>query len=177
MRSLGPLLRDKVRLAIFLTMLATMAASLAGWHRILELGCHFRMQYLVVSGVCLVVLLLFRDWRWGMVAAACTALNGIVVLPWYLTSKQPAVSNGVPVRVLLSNVHTANPDTRGILDLVMAEKPDVGGVAGGGRTLGAGVAAARPIVPSLESDSAIGQLWDWAVDPPTIGLGRRSVVG
>ena len=61
------IVRDKLRLLTLLTLIGTVAAFLGAFHWTLELTSHFRVQYLAVSVICWLGLLVFRSWRWSFV--------------------------------------------------------------------------------------------------------------
>ncbi|HEX8295956.1 MAG TPA: endonuclease/exonuclease/phosphatase family protein [Chthoniobacteraceae bacterium] len=115
-----------MRLAASLILLATFCGCIGSAHRFLELSSHFRLQYLVLSTVCLIILVIFRDWRWSVAVLAGVVLNSALVLPWYFPDASRAPASGdFPLRILLSNVLTSNQDAGPLLSLVRAEHPDV----------------------------------------------------
>ena len=124
-RGLTYLLTDTIRLIAVLVALATASGYLAGVHRLFELACHFRFQYLAASAVCLLALLLLRDGRWSVVAAGAVVLNGAEVLPWYLPERPSSQAAGASFRVVLSNVLTSNPGFGQVLALAREEAPDL----------------------------------------------------
>lgn len=107
-----------------LTALASVAACGGSLHRLLEMICHFRVQYLAASAACLGLHLLVRDWRWSVVAIGCAGLNAALVLPWYFG--KPEVRGELPsARVLLANVFTDNTQSGRLLELVEKEGADL----------------------------------------------------
>jgi endonuclease/exonuclease/phosphatase (EEP) superfamily protein YafD len=118
--------KDKMRMTTLMMLIVTLAGYLAGLHRIFELLCHFRVQYLAASVLLCVLLLLFRDWRWGSLGLVCVALNAVPVIPWYFgrpeQQRHPAADD---LRVLLSNVFTKNLNSAAIIELARRETPDV----------------------------------------------------
>lgn len=115
-------------MAAILTFLASGLGYAASLHRFFELTSHFPVQYLAVSIICAVVLTLFRDWRWVVACSVCAGLNAASVLPGYLAPEKTtthAKSERAKIRVLLSNVFTANPQSERLIELVRSEAPDV----------------------------------------------------
>ena len=103
-----------------------MAGFLASLHWVLELTCHFRVQYLAASFVCGVVLLFFRDYRWSVAALSGVLLNGAVVVPWFVGGVTSAPTPSAKTfRVLLSNVFTNNRNSAALLKLIQSEAPDL----------------------------------------------------
>jgi endonuclease/exonuclease/phosphatase (EEP) superfamily protein YafD len=118
--------KDKTRMIAYLTLVVSLAGYLGGMHWLLELTCHFKVQYLVVSVCCFVVLLLLRDRRGSLVGLLCVVLNSAVILPWYVgRSSVPSSTQASRLRILLSNVLTSNRRSANLIRLVQLEKPDV----------------------------------------------------
>jgi endonuclease/exonuclease/phosphatase (EEP) superfamily protein YafD len=118
--------KDKTRMIAWLTLFFSLAGYLGGVHWLLELTCHFRIQFLVVSAWCLVVLALLRDLRGSLVGLLCVILNGAVILPWYLGRPDPSPNTQASnLRLLLSNVLTSNRRSASLIRLVQLEQPDV----------------------------------------------------
>lgn len=127
MSAFAAFVRDKVGMVTCLILLATIGGFLAGAHRYLELTSHFRVQYLAASILCFLTLALCRDFRWSMVGLISIGLNASVVLPCYFRPATPAQADtkASTVRVLLSNVFTANPHSELVIEMVRREAPDV----------------------------------------------------
>jgi endonuclease/exonuclease/phosphatase (EEP) superfamily protein YafD len=119
------ILRGPVRAAALLLLIISVTGFLARAHWVLELTCHFRIQYLFAAAACWVCLLLLRDWRWSLTAAAAVVLNGSSVAPWHLRQPNPPPAGGTPFRVMLANVYTQNRDHLSTIALVLKETPDV----------------------------------------------------
>jgi endonuclease/exonuclease/phosphatase (EEP) superfamily protein YafD len=118
--------KDKTRMIVWLKLFFSLAGYLGGVHWLLELTSHFRVQYLVVSVWCLVVLALLRDLRGSLIGLLCVVLNGAVILPWYVGRPEPPSSTQASnLRLLLSNVLTSNRRSASLIRLVRLEKPDV----------------------------------------------------
>jgi endonuclease/exonuclease/phosphatase (EEP) superfamily protein YafD len=119
--------KDKVRMVVCLILLVTIGSFLAGTHRLLELAVHFRVQYLAISLLCFLALALLRDLRGSALALVAIGLNAWVVLPCYFSPgpRVQADPKASPLRVMLSNVFTANRDTELVIAMVRREAPDV----------------------------------------------------
>ena len=113
-----------LKAAGFLTAVFSLATVFNGFHRYLELFSHFRIQYLGVAAVLLLLLVLLRSWRYAVLMLATAALNAWYVVPWYLNSEDaPAV--GPKIKVVLANVFAENDNHFALRDLLDAEQPDI----------------------------------------------------
>lgn len=114
--------------ALLLTgvLLATLLGFASAVHRLLEHFCHFRLQYMALGVLALVVFLGSRRWRWVIASILCLVLNGFEVVPWYLpvSGGEPAVP-AQGVRVLVANVYTANRQHARLCRVVQRAAPDV----------------------------------------------------
>ncbi|WCB92677.1 hypothetical protein DSM104299_01375 [Baekduia alba] len=73
----------------------------------------------------LVVALGLRRWTAVAAAATVTALFALALVPRALTDSQPAVRDGVTVKVMASNLFVGRGDARAVVDLVVREHVDV----------------------------------------------------
>ncbi len=119
---------DKTRMAASLLLILTIASFGGALHRLLELACHFRVQYFVVGIILTIVLVVFRDWRWLGVASVCAIANGALVLPWFFGGPSRELrerADPSTFRVILSNVLTDNRNSESVLELIRREQPDL----------------------------------------------------
>lgn len=112
-----------VQAAAFVTAVFSVVTLLSADHFGVQLFTHFRLQYLVVS---LLFLLLYRllhnPWIIGAVAASM-AISAFYVLPWYLGS--PAAAGGTELKLLHANVLSHNSEHDKLFKLVEDEQPDI----------------------------------------------------
>ncbi len=118
------LLWGSVLAVVVVAMLSLMGVW--GERRVFELATHFKLQYLVVSGVALVVFWVMRRRWWGGLCLVCLVANLVAVAPWYL----PRFSFGGGseeggLRVLVANVQASNPQYERAIALVQQEQPDI----------------------------------------------------
>ncbi|MDJ0615475.1 MAG: endonuclease/exonuclease/phosphatase family protein [Calothrix sp. MO_192.B10] len=106
--------------------------SYEAWSWPLELIAHFRNQYLIVSLIITIVLVLL--WRKHhlqhrlilIIALVVLGLNAIDIMPWYLPNPQRVdVNTPEKMRVLSFNINTQNTHLQEIVNLVQDTKPDV----------------------------------------------------
>ena len=90
---------------------------------VLELANHFRVQYLWGAALACAAMLLWRNWRWSLIAAIFVALNAFHVLPWYVPA--PANVAGHRLKLLQANVKYSNPQYEKLLAYVQEEAPDI----------------------------------------------------
>jgi len=108
---------------ILCTLLALL--SYVAWHPYLELTSHFKIQYLVISCIGLLGLLIWRSKRSLLVALFCLTLQLVEVLPWYLPPASFAAPPQPNLRILLSNIYFRNQNPEKLLQLIRNEQPDL----------------------------------------------------
>jgi endonuclease/exonuclease/phosphatase (EEP) superfamily protein YafD len=97
----------------------------ARWSWMLELTSHFRVQYLAVTAVVLVLVALRRRWGACAVLIAAGAVSAAAVLPYLpLPLAQPSAAPAT-LKVLTVNVSYRQFAVRRLLDLVREADPDV----------------------------------------------------
>ncbi len=111
--------------AIFLSVLS-LGSSFFHDNLLFELTSHFKVQYLAVS----ILLLLYFSIRKKKKAIVWFAIlsiyNSSFVLPWYLSAKD--IKSGkasATLKLLHSNVYTANQNKLKLIELIYSEKPDI----------------------------------------------------
>jgi len=111
-----------VRLGVLVGLLSVV--SLLPWHP-LPLLEHFRLQLLVGCTAVALGAALLRQGGWFDVAALCALLDLLLITPG-LSGRAPAgPRDGVKVRLLLANVHTANRDHAAVARMIEELSPDI----------------------------------------------------
>ena len=119
------LIHRLVQITCILTFILT-ATSLFGRYPYLELTTHFRLQYLLVSIFCVILLCLFKDWKWLVPCAICAFFNGFYILPYYFADNYQA--KDVPtinVRLVLANIEGRNKEHDKLIESVNSANPDI----------------------------------------------------
>jgi endonuclease/exonuclease/phosphatase (EEP) superfamily protein YafD len=88
-----------------------------------ELMCHFRQQYLVTLTMCAIVLLVCRRFRWMVLAAVLSALNGWTLWPYFGIPETPMAQ--WDLTLLSTNVFSGNSTPESVLDYIERIDPDV----------------------------------------------------
>ena len=101
----------------------TLAACCGRLWWILELTCHFRVQYLAFLAVGAAVFLLVGRWRAAAAAVFLAALNLVPILPLYIGGSTVR-AEGEAVRALLWNVNTANTSHADVIEYIRESAPD-----------------------------------------------------
>ncbi len=96
-------------------------------HHAIDLFSHFRLQYLIVSILLLVVFLFMRSYRYSIALFASAIFSLWLVAPWYLSDHdhQPLPDNAQTLTLLHANVHSSNKQYDRLRDFIDAEKPDI----------------------------------------------------
>lgn len=111
-----------VRLGAAVSLLSLL--SLLPWHPFPLLE-HFRLHLLAGSAFVALIAALARRGGSFDVAAACALVNLVLVTPALSGTSRPGPSDGVKVRLLLSNVLTSNRDSAALARAIRELEPDV----------------------------------------------------
>jgi len=92
---------------------------------VFDLASHFRVQCVIGLGALALALAWGRQWRAFAVVGVALVINLALVLPYYLARKDAVPSGEPTVRLLLTNVNTANEQFAKVRDYVRAAQPDL----------------------------------------------------
>jgi endonuclease/exonuclease/phosphatase (EEP) superfamily protein YafD len=118
------LLTRLTTIAIVLVTGLTLTSYIA-WNPYLELAAHFKLQYLAISLLCILLLFSDRPKKWLFIAFLCISIQLIQIIPWYFPPSWTGKSETPNLRILLSNVYVRNRSYEKVLSLVKEEKPDI----------------------------------------------------
>lgn len=104
--------------------LLTLTGYLGNLNIYFEITSHFKVQYLTINFIVLILLLVARRKSWLLVCLLCLSINSVEVLPWYgvNTANQTAE---MPLKILLANLYTKNQRYSEFIFLVKQERPNV----------------------------------------------------
>jgi endonuclease/exonuclease/phosphatase (EEP) superfamily protein YafD len=95
-------------------------------HRYLELFSHFRAQYFSLSLFCTVLFLIYRNYKFAFTMALVVILNAVYLIPWYVSVNDKTEDKyAVQLKILHSNVYTANSHYQKLIALIEQENPDI----------------------------------------------------
>lgn len=95
-------------------------------HRYLELFSHFRFQYFSLSLLCTVLFLIYRNYKSAFTMALVLILNSVYIIPWYFNFNENTDDKyTVQLKILHSNVNTANIHYQQLIGLIKQENPDI----------------------------------------------------
>lgn len=114
-----------LQVVALLTLLFSVATLFNQYQRYLELFSHFRLQYLLSALVCTVIFVFTRHFKSATLMALTVVLNAVYILPWYIGAAPTATENSTAIKLILSNVNTANRNYPAFIDLIHAESPDI----------------------------------------------------
>ncbi|HEY6803990.1 MAG TPA: endonuclease/exonuclease/phosphatase family protein [Pyrinomonadaceae bacterium] len=115
----------RLTLAALTVLVLLTLASQFGQFVYLELTTHFRLQYVLASLVCAIVLVAFQSWKFLPIAIFCAVINAVYLGPYLRTNPAPPQITGVRVRLLHANVLKGNTNYQAVLDLVNEANADV----------------------------------------------------
>ncbi|MFO1421502.1 MAG: hypothetical protein U1F59_11330 [Candidatus Competibacteraceae bacterium] len=92
---------------------------------VLELTCHFRVQYALALGLGALMMLAWRQFTWTAVFAVFALLDAATIAPRFLTDVEAAAGGDDPTfRALLANVNFDNRDYPRIRQAITDHDPD-----------------------------------------------------
>lgn len=109
--------------AAVVTMLFSVATIFDAAHRNIELFSHFRLQYLAVSVLLLVVFALLRSPAYAVALLVTALLNASYVMPWY--GGGTLAAGNANLKLLHANVYSGNDEYERLFDFIATEQPDV----------------------------------------------------
>lgn len=120
-------LRKLLQLGVIIIAVFSLLGYLGRLHRLLELTNHFRLQYLLGAMLLLILLLVWKSWRWSAVAAVLVVLNSFHILPWFLPASSPvlAASAGHRLKLLQANIKYSNNQYAQVIAYIKEETPDI----------------------------------------------------
>lgn len=120
---------QKVALVLGLLLSILTAGSLLGrFHWLLDVLSHYHVQYTVGLTICLLSLLLLRDFRLylaGLVAALVVNLALVAPFYWPPTAVAQAALSTTPLRVMALNISTSNAGYAQVVELIRERQPDL----------------------------------------------------
>ncbi|MGB5255655.1 MAG: endonuclease/exonuclease/phosphatase family protein [Woeseiaceae bacterium] len=112
--------------AAIVTLVFSLVTSVPSLHHHVELFSHFRLQYLGVATLLLLVFAVLRSPAYSIVLLGVIALNGSYVLPWYLGDSRDNLSDyTVSIKLMTANVLSRNEQYDRLVTLIDTERPDV----------------------------------------------------
>lgn len=90
----------------------------------LEITTHFIVFYACAGLALAMGQFLLKDYRWASLTLVTAAIHFAFILPVYLPASTTPHPDAKPIKLLLSNILSNNPDHQTILDLIKAEDPD-----------------------------------------------------
>lgn len=114
-------------IGIFLSVL-TLGSQLGRFHWSLDVLSHYHLQYTVGLVLCMLTLLLWRNFRAVIGLLVALIANLALVAPFFLSPPAPttqAAAEGPPLRVMAMNISTSNAGYGQVVDLIRARQPDL----------------------------------------------------
>jgi endonuclease/exonuclease/phosphatase (EEP) superfamily protein YafD len=133
---MGKFLERFLKVLLYGVLLLTAGLSIGTlffWRYPLELLTHFRVYYLLLADVVVVLAFLgqLNGLRMGLLlwlALGVVGFNGVWIVPWYLPNPQQVAKTGQPIRVLNFNINAANQQWNAIAFAVRAVRPDIAAI-------------------------------------------------
>ncbi len=116
------------RILLVLSSLLTLTGFLGKFGWLLDLTSHFRVQYLVIQLLCLLLFLIVRRGKLIIITLLFISINAIQIVPWYIPASRPTFSNNPGIeklKILLINVHTSNTEYAKTMQYIKEMDPDL----------------------------------------------------
>ena len=118
-------MKTLLKLAAAVTAAFSLLTFFSQWHALIELFSHFRLQYLVISVLLALLLLVLRDRTWAGAMFVVALINCWPVANWYFAEPGAATGHSQSISVLQANVYGGNDHTAALLELIEREQPDL----------------------------------------------------
>lgn len=124
-KSLNSLMANLLLMGIVGTTLLSLVGHV-GWNIFLELLSHFKLQYLIISLLLWVLLVIIKIQRHLiLIGLFCVVINLTEILSFYVPTGGLTDTAAGNIRVLSSNLNINNKDYSKILSFVREERPDI----------------------------------------------------
>jgi endonuclease/exonuclease/phosphatase (EEP) superfamily protein YafD len=107
-----------------LTFMLTIAGYFGYRRRYFELASHFRLQYLIASLICFLILSTLGACSSAAIAFVCLAINAVEIIPWHLPKRRNAASSH-RLKLVLANLNYRSNQYDALIDFVEREQPDI----------------------------------------------------
>jgi endonuclease/exonuclease/phosphatase (EEP) superfamily protein YafD len=119
------MLLDALIPVIWITVFATYLGNFGSVTFLFDLLSHFRLQYLVVQALFLILATTTRRWFLIAVCLAGLGANAMEIAPFYTTPIPTVAADAKRISVLHINVNSQNRQFQKVVDLIAAYKPDI----------------------------------------------------
>ena len=110
--------------AAILTIMFSLLTAVNSQNWLVELFCHFRLQYFVAALLLAVTFAVFKEWSLAAALLLTSLFNASFLLPWYLP--QESGSEGAQqLKLFHANVFSGNDKYTRLIDAIASENPDI----------------------------------------------------
>jgi endonuclease/exonuclease/phosphatase (EEP) superfamily protein YafD len=105
---------------------ATIAGFFSEFNHYLDIASHFRLQYLALLLLCLLLCLLRKQWKLFFAAAVFALINLTLILPFYFPNPLNAnFDEDTKLSILLMNLNSANQNYEKVVNYIDQMRPDI----------------------------------------------------
>lgn len=112
-------------ITIVLVTLCSLASYLGKFHFLLDLTCHFKIQYTFLSLLGISFFLWVGNYLWLLISLFCLTINLLEVIPFYISRNIIKDGSVQKIRFLEANVFYMNQQYKRLISEVKEENPDV----------------------------------------------------
>lgn len=125
-----PIIFSPFWLVAFNTAVVTLISIPNDLHHWLELLSHFRLQNCASAFLCVIIFASYRLFKTSAFMLVIAAVNLFYIYPWYLADETASLEKELAaekqtLRIIHSNVHTANRDFDEFVSFVTQAQPDI----------------------------------------------------
>ena len=112
-----------VKFLLIAVSLCSLAGLLGQFHRLFELASHFKFQYTIGSGVCLILFASLQAWVWVLPSLLLVIINGVALWPYLVAQPQSDLPGSL--RLMHFNINYHNSKFSALIKYVKEESPDI----------------------------------------------------
>lgn len=114
-------------LFLYTSFILTLAGFLSRWGWGFDLASHFRLQYLAIQMLCVILCLFQRRKRLLIVVLFFALVNLSLIVPYYFPAANPSVNKitATPVKILLINLNSPNTNHTAVSNYIQKIAPDI----------------------------------------------------
>ncbi len=111
-----------------ISCILTLAGFLSQYGWWFDLSAHFRLQYLAIQLLCLLLCIFQKRKTLFFIITLFALINLSLIVPYYFPTKNPPApfnKGGKPIKILLINVNSPNTNYKAVRDYVQENSPDI----------------------------------------------------
>ena len=112
-------------LILSFTWLLSLASCLSKQQLLFDLASHFRVHYLLLACLCLLITVIIRAYVASIASVILLLFNLLFIVPWYINADEVTAKTDDTIKILMNNVLTRNLSANALKKIIKNENPDV----------------------------------------------------